>query len=57
MLKWVIEVGLPTGINRNIVECKEGGILALGGRNDVLIETLWNVKKRVIHHSSYLEAY
>ena len=35
---------MDTGINRNIVECKEA-MLDLGPAwLDVLIETLWNVK-------------
>ena len=31
-------------------------ILQVDAECGVLIETLWNVNKRVIHHSSYLEA-
>ena len=33
-----------SGINRNIVECKERKISDIGNRIIVLIETLWNVK-------------
>ena len=33
-----------SGINRNIVECKDGLGIAQNARTQVLIETLWNVK-------------
>ena len=33
-----------TGINRNIVECKDTCALQNTMNNNVLIETLWNVK-------------
>ena len=33
-----------TGINRNIVECKDSLFIALDSPAAVLIETLWNVK-------------
>ena len=33
-----------TGINRNIVECKDGIPEYLQSHRNVLIETLWNVK-------------
>ena len=33
-----------TGINRNIVECKDAKLIQYGAKTFVLIETLWNVK-------------
>ena len=33
-----------TGINRNIVECKDRFQIHISGAPAVLIETLWNVK-------------
>ena len=35
---------LAISINRNIVECKEAFFLSILNCNQVLIETLWNVK-------------
>ena len=40
------------GINRNIVECKDPSKYSCFGLDNVLIETLWNVK--LIIHAYYM---
>ena len=41
-----------TGINRNIVECKDGYFVFNEKTGMVLIETLWNVKTTVLNRHS-----
>ena len=46
-MNFPIKVLIPLGINRNIVECKDVYEVNATRADQVLIETLWNVKIKI----------